>query len=310
VWVIGGTILSIILITSIFLIAFSFQYVEYNELAFKKNTANNDVDPDEVFTNGRYFWGINYTPFVFPRTYLTISLTSSGLGGLSIFAEGGVTVVIECSFQYRLHPDTLPVLFSKYGINYEKQVLNVARSTLKNLAPSFTTSQYYNNRERISDEFTRALNTTLATQSFVELGYFQLSKITFGGSLQATLVQTLIQEQVNLEEQFNQNATVIRRQTVTLQEETFANITRLQAEAAANASLIVSRARTSSFQIRLETKQRALNNLFNTLGFNSTQQKLAFLYATGLGDRKSNDGLSTRVVADLSSLLVSPTSST
>jgi hypothetical protein len=305
VWVIGGIVLSIILITSIFLIAFSFQYVEYNEYAFKKNTANNNVDSSATYTNGRYFWGINFTPFVFPRNYKTIYLTADGLGGLSIFAESGVTFTIECSFQYRLNPVSLSELFNKYGINYERQVVNVARSALKNIAPSFTGRQYYAERELISRMFAEALSTTLSTQSFVELGYFQLRKITLGAQLQAALVQSLVQDQINLEELFNQNATVIRRQTVTLQEETFANITRLRAEAAANSSFIVAQAETTAFQVKLQAKQRALNNLFNTLGFNTTEQRLAFLYATGIGDRTKIKGMTTKAITDLSSVLVS-----
>ena len=43
----------VILIVSIILISLSFSYVEYNEYAFRKNTASNEVDTTHVYENGR-----------------------------------------------------------------------------------------------------------------------------------------------------------------------------------------------------------------------------------------------------------------
>lgn len=54
------------------------------------------------------------------------------------------------------------------------QVVNVARSILKNIAPQFTTEDYYARREYISQVFFEALQTGLEAQAHVEVGHFQL----------------------------------------------------------------------------------------------------------------------------------------
>jgi len=304
VWIVGGIIFGIIAIVSIILISLSFSYVEYNELAFKKNKTTNEVDNSQVYTNGRYFWGVGYSAFTFPSTAITESFTDDGKGALSIFTEAGLSVKIECSFQYRLIPEELADLFDRYGISYGQQVVNIARSILKNVAPGFTTEQYYSQRKQISETFKAALTKNLHDQAHVEVLFFQLRKITFSTGVANKLLQTLVQNQINLQESYLQNATLIRKQTVTLQEETLANVTRIQSVANADASLIKQQADTNAFRIRLQSKQQALGHLFDTLGFNTTQLKLAFLYSTGLGGRSKEK--QTKVVADLQSLLVSP----
>lgn len=44
------------------------------------------------------------------------------LGALSIFTQAGLSVLIECSFQYRLVKDQVNITFAKYGINYNTGV--------------------------------------------------------------------------------------------------------------------------------------------------------------------------------------------
>jgi len=107
----------------------------------------------------------------------------------------------------------------------------------------------------------------------------------------------LVQNQVNLQEYFLQNSTLIRKQTVTLQQETLANVTVINSIAFAQSAFLVAQANTNAFKITLEARQSALQNLFTMLGITTAQQKLTFIYATGLGSRGTN--MHTKVIADL-----------
>ena len=73
VWVPVSVVLFIGVILTIALVPASFSYVEYDELALKKNTVSNKVDNSIVYENGRYFWGVSVEPLTFPSKYQLIS---------------------------------------------------------------------------------------------------------------------------------------------------------------------------------------------------------------------------------------------
>eukprot|EP01111_Echinosteliopsis_oligospora_P009633 TRINITY_DN2858_c0_g1_i1.p1 TRINITY_DN2858_c0_g1~~TRINITY_DN2858_c0_g1_i1.p1 ORF type:complete len:188 (-),score=31.19 TRINITY_DN2858_c0_g1_i1:500-1063(-) len=117
----------------------SFQYIEWDEYALKKNTASNDVDYSKVHESGRYFWGINYQAIKFTRTVINVNFDddNGGEGSLTIFTDTGLEIRILCSFQYQLIKEEVPAMFVNFGNTYSQQVVSVARSILKNKAPTF-----------------------------------------------------------------------------------------------------------------------------------------------------------------------------
>jgi len=277
---IGGVIgLLLILI----LVPLSFSYVEYNQYAFKKNTATSVVDTSEVYEAGTYAWGLGNTPVIFPRTFQLIEYTPAADGSLTIFTDDGLQITIECSFQYRLIKANIAALYHTFGLSFGPQVVNIAKSILKNVAPSFTTQDYYVNRDKIESQMEAALATGLLNETFVEVGQFQLRTVTLPTNIATTLLNTQIQAQNNAREVFVQNATVIRAQTLVLQQETLSNITRIRATAQAQATLIAAQASAQAIQIRATSKQTGLRNLFGVLNLTTPELKLAFLYTTRLG---------------------------
>ena len=123
-WISICTFFFITVIVSVILIALSYSYVEYNEYAFRKNTASNEVDTSEVYENGwlmpnfneliiilgRYFWGINYDPIKFNKTFGTLELQD-----MLVFTVTGIEVGIDVSFQYGLEKESIDYVFKTYG---------------------------------------------------------------------------------------------------------------------------------------------------------------------------------------------------
>merc|ERR1740129_1392250 len=93
----GGAVSLMLLI----MLITSFNYVEYDELAFKRSTTYNKVDQSEVYDNGRYVWGFNHEKVSFPKLFQSEELT------LSVANKEGVMVNLDVSFWWRLDEDDL-----------------------------------------------------------------------------------------------------------------------------------------------------------------------------------------------------------
>ena len=63
-----------------------------------------------------------------------------------MFTQNGLEFTIECSFQYLIMKKGLKELYLQYGEAYGSQVINQARSILKDASPSFTVDQYISDR--------------------------------------------------------------------------------------------------------------------------------------------------------------------
>ena len=57
------------LIVGIILLCVSFQYVDYNQYALKRNTLTNKVYTDKIYENGRYIFGPSVDMIYFERDY-------------------------------------------------------------------------------------------------------------------------------------------------------------------------------------------------------------------------------------------------
>jgi regulator of protease activity HflC (stomatin/prohibitin superfamily) len=92
-------------------------------------------------------------------------------------------VNVECSFQFRVIKDEIPQLFQNFGLSYFSSVVNSARALLKNIAPNFTTTEYYTNRTQVASSFFNALKTGLEAEINVEVVAFQLRQIVLSSQV-------------------------------------------------------------------------------------------------------------------------------
>lgn len=187
------------LLLTVILIPLSFSYVEYHEIALKKDTITNEVDTGSVYTNGQYFWGVNKKPLSFPRQYQIVKQD------FSIFPSGGFEFDVSVVFWYRLNPEKLGSLYNSFGNAFHSQVVNRANAQIKNRAPDFTLEEYITRRE----EITRALYDALVDdldEIFIELpaDKFYLAEVQIPSEVRSRDLTAAVQEQRNLEERNNQ----------------------------------------------------------------------------------------------------------
>jgi len=278
IWIL--VIFSIILITGIALIISAFSYIEWNEYGLKVDTATNKVDYTVIYDNGRYFWGVGQGVVTFVNTATTVDF--SGDNDLSIFSEGGLELEIDCSFQYRVIKEELSTLYKNYGTSYPEQIVSIAKSVLKNVAPNFTMEQYYQDREAISAQMFEALKAGLRIEMNVEVLMFQLRYVTLPNVVIQKLLSIGVQNQTNIREQYIQQSTVIRQQTASLANSIIANATVINETANAQASFITSKAQAQAFKLVQLAKQQGYAKIFQALGLNTPELQLSFLYVTSM----------------------------
>lgn len=294
----GGIFLVLFIISIIFMIIFSFSYVEWNQYALKQNTANNKVDYNHVYENGRYFWGLARRPITFINTAITVEFT--GKNSLIIFTDGGLEMNISCSFQYIIIKDELPILFRNYGTTYPQQIKSISLSILKNLAPNFTMEEYYQKRYEIRNHMFDNLKKILRRDLNVDVIYFQLDYIELPEILITKLLSIAVQNQTNIKEQYIQQASVIRQQTISMAQSIIANATVINQTAISEANFIVEKAKSEAFKIIQNAKKNGLANIYTELGLNTTDLQLSYLYTTQLAQSKYDFNL----LVDVNSIII------
>eukprot|EP01116_Phalansterium_solitarium_P007384 TRINITY_DN2002_c0_g1_i2.p1 TRINITY_DN2002_c0_g1~~TRINITY_DN2002_c0_g1_i2.p1 ORF type:complete len:293 (+),score=10.77 TRINITY_DN2002_c0_g1_i2:84-962(+) len=167
-------IISVVLIVS--LVSTTFIYVEWNQWAFKKNTASNQVDKDTVYGPGRYAWGPSYTAVTLPSTAQSIDYL--GKDALSVFTSAGLEIIVECSFQYQLPRSAVRIVYDSFGLSFHPQIANVGKALLKNAAPTFSESDYYHNRDHISQVLRDALTAGVKNRTGIDVKIFQVLGMT------------------------------------------------------------------------------------------------------------------------------------
>lgn len=287
-----------IVIASIIMIACSFQYVEWDQYALKRNTASNTVDYGTVYENGRFFWGLGYSPVTFGRTMVTVDF--SGTNSIVIFSEGGLELQISCSFQYAVIKDELPTLYRNYGTTYPKQLQSIALSILKNIAPTFTLEQYYNNRDLIRESMFTALKDGLKEKINVQVYHFQLNYIQLPDTVISKLLRISVQNLTNIEAQYIQQAAVTRQETANMAQAILANATVVNQTAVAQASFIVQQANAQAFTVQQTAKKDGLALLYSALSLNTSSLQLSYIYTTQL----AQSGSSVNMFVDVNSVII------
>jgi len=268
------------------LIVTSFEYVQYNELAFPKNTLSNKVDQAKVFTNGRYYVGPNVDMVRFLRTYQKVEY--AGDSALSVFNSEGLSVELDCSFYFKIQELYLSDMFSAYGTNIISKALAIAESTLKNNAVTFTIEQYLKNRATITKTFnanlTKAMNSIFLD---VEEHKFQLRQITFPEQIRDKYLDAAVVLQREKQYQFEQEAKLIRDNTDMMTRSTQANTTVITREAEARSARIVAVAKAHADQLVSTARGKGIAIALSNLTITDPADRKMFIKLMAILDNPS-----------------------
>jgi regulator of protease activity HflC (stomatin/prohibitin superfamily) len=278
-------------ITGISLLLSSFESVDYNEYGLKQNIITKEIDP-EVYTVGLYFTGPFATFIRFPSTWQTIEFSPSWDADdipISTRTEDGLDLEIDISFQYRLREADVLQLYSEYGLDYEHAMVKIARGVLRDVAGGYDALEFFYNRSLISNDMTQSLKSK-ENILFIQFGEFQLRNIDLPDEFEAAIEAVEVAKQEIKIAEYQQQAAVIRAQTLIIEAQAQMNITIIEAQAAAQA-----------LNITITAEGEALFNLAQTLGLNQTEL-LIYLWINALEELDDTYliiGMDTPTILDL-----------
>jgi len=268
------------------LICTSFEYVNYNEVAFKKNTLSNKVDTKKVYRNGRYHVGPSADMVRFERTYQKVEF--SGDKALQVFNSEGLNVELDTSFYWRIQENNLAKMFSAYGLHIRSKALAIAESTLKNSAIGFTIEQFLKDRGIITQTFNKNITNAMGSIYLdVEEDMLQLRKISFPIQITTKYLDAAIVLQKEKQFQFEQQAKLIRDTTTKLVKATDANTTVITREAKAKSTRIVAVAKANSEELVSTARGKGIAIALSNLTVTDPADRKMFIKLMAILDNPS-----------------------
>jgi len=268
------------------LICTAFEYVHYNELAFAKNNLSNKVDTTKVYKNGRYHVGPSVDMVRFQRTYQKIDF--SGRTALEVFNAEGLSLRLDASFYFKIQEKNLAKMFSAYGQKIISKAQAIAEATLKNSAVTFTIEQYLKNRPMISAQFNRNMTKAMATVYLdVEEHKFQLRHISFPDQIRDKYLDAAVVLQREKQYQFEQEAKLIRDNTLQLTKATNANTTVIKRQANATSERIIAVAKANADQLVSTARGKGIAIALSNLTVTDPTDRKMFIKLMAILDNPS-----------------------
>tara|TARA_B110000285_G_C15124723_1_gene619436 strand:+ start:1921 stop:2886 length:966 start_codon:yes stop_codon:yes gene_type:complete len=234
------------LIVGIILLCVSFQYVDYNQYALKRNTLTNKVYTDKIYENGRYIFGPSVDMIYFERDYQKVDF--SGSTALSVSNDDGTGFHITVTFFYKIQKKNIENLYNKFGTNYRSKILSLSQSTLKNTAILYSIDEYLTERVKITKAIKTNVTKTL-NNIWIDVDELQLHEVLFPEVVKNKYLDAAVQLQVNAKMEYEQDAGLIRQETSRLVEIIDANKTLILAKAEANYNVITELSMVNSTQL-------------------------------------------------------------
>ena len=128
---------------------------------------------------------------------------------LCMWTKSGQTLCMDASLMYRVVVPELPELYLKHRYQYRQQVQRVATMAIKNVAPTFETEAYFENRVVIRDAMVQALNASLRAEH-IDVLAMQLRQINVSAAWEDAILRKLLSAQLDRTRRFEQQTAEIR----------------------------------------------------------------------------------------------------
>ena len=107
------------------------------------------LDNSQVYTAGRVYVGVGGSFIKFPRNLQYVEFSPASGMPIDVWSKDGQSIFIECSFYYALSADHIFDVFKTFGPNYNAIITGIATETLRTIATSYETEEFFTNRSSI-----------------------------------------------------------------------------------------------------------------------------------------------------------------
>ena len=275
-----------VIIILLFLLPAPFTYfekVDTNHYGLARNVITGKVDTSQVYETGRHPVGWFVEFIEFPATQRTIEFYTSANNQITGRTQDGLAISLDIAFQYQLQKVGILDLYRNFGTDYNQVFFKIARDITRDIASLYDAIQFFNNRTLIGSVMEDLMIDVFENQHATTIAGFQLLQIDLPQSFDNALENVEIARQEIEKAKFDQQAALIRAETLILEAEANAQVTILEAEAGAEAFLITIEAQAKAVNITLTAERENYYALAQTLGLNSTEL-LAYLWIQALSE--------------------------
>ena len=165
-----GSILTVVVLGLGVIFPLSWQTLPYSEMGLDFNQISGKLDTSRAYERGRHLVGLGHVFITFPRTIQTIDFasaseleTETSLTSIPVISADGQMVRLECSVWYRLVPDKLGELYSRYATRYASNIAKAARQGITEASSLFDTVDFYQSRARVREAMKLAVAAALVS---------------------------------------------------------------------------------------------------------------------------------------------------
>jgi len=169
-------------------------------------------------------------------------------------------LTLEVAFQYRLIEEELADLYAMNIGNYEDIFMRIARDSILEIAGTYEATTYWLQRTEMGEKMKENLDMQLR-EAHAECIYFQLLTIALPEVYEDAIVKTQVETQTYQMKQYEQNATIIRKQISVLTSETNQAIIGINATATAKAYNLTMSANSIARNNSIITEKEAYKNV-------------------------------------------------
>ena len=165
-----GSILTVVVLGLGVIFPLSWQTLPYSEMGLDFNQISGKLDTSRAYERGRHLVGLGHVFIKFPRTIQTIDFaqaseleTETSLTSIPVISADGQMVRLECSVWYRLVPDKLGELYTRYATRYASNIAKAARQGITEASSLFDTVDFYQSRARVREAMKLAVAAALVS---------------------------------------------------------------------------------------------------------------------------------------------------
>ena len=178
------------------LVFFSYASLDATEYGLDYSSITKTIDSNP-YTSGYHFLGFGHTFIKFPSTVQTMEFSSENTANrplISSRTEDGLQIQFKATMQYQLQQGKLFSLYMKYGEKFKNPCEKHVIETLNDAATRYDANSFFTSTDTINNQMRDALQTTLTTECFADVRFFQISTVNLPDTFETAISETTIQD--------------------------------------------------------------------------------------------------------------------
>jgi len=192
--------------------------------------------------------------------------------------SGGQPISIYCAMQIQLVGDKLKRMYLSFG-GWEmakERILLIAGNKVLLTAQEFSAQEFWTERPKVSERMLRSVNATVFRDCGVFVTRFQITKVQFAESFEASITAIQVAEQQRVVNEYNQQVQQVFQSIAVMQAINQATIANISAGAEAQSKEICATATRDAFNLKQTMKSQKYLELSTTLNLNADDMEEYF----------------------------------